>query len=65
MTELDDRERRIIAAYFGLDGHRPMTLEEIGSVLGVTRERVRQLRDRALETLRRHLDAERLEFSPN
>jgi len=38
--------------YFGLEGGREHTLEEIGSMLGVTRERVRQLRDRALKRLR-------------
>ena len=40
------------AAAFGLDGGREHTLEEIGGMLGVTRERVRQLRDRALRRLR-------------
>jgi RNA polymerase primary sigma factor len=38
--------------YFGLEGGRPMTLQEIARELGVTRERVRQLRDRALKRLR-------------
>jgi RNA polymerase primary sigma factor len=38
--------------YYGLDGDEPRTLKEIGLALGVTRERVRQLRDRALERLR-------------
>lgn len=65
MTTLDDRERWIVAAYFGIDGQAPMTLEEIGSVMAVTRERVRQLRNRALKKLRRRLHAERVEFSPN
>ena len=37
--------------YFGLEGEREHTLEEIGNHLGVTRERIRQLRDRALRRL--------------
>ena len=42
----------MLRLYFGLDGGREHTLEEIGGMLGVTRERVRQLRDRALKRLR-------------
>jgi RNA polymerase primary sigma factor len=42
----------VLRLYFGLDGGREHTLEEIGALLGVTRERVRQLRDRALKRLR-------------
>ena len=49
---LDERESGIVRAYFGLGGDEPMTLEEIGDSLGVTRERVRQLRNRALAKLR-------------
>ncbi len=46
------RDAKVLRLYFGLDGGREHTLEEIGSMLGVTRERVRQLRDRALRRLR-------------
>ena len=49
---LDDRDAQVLRLYFGLDGGREHTLEEIGSELGVTRERIRQLRDRALRRLR-------------
>ena len=42
----------MLRLYFGLDGGREHTLEEIGGMFGVTRERVRQLRDRALKRLR-------------
>ncbi len=49
---LAPRDARVIQLYFGLDGGREHTLEEIGAMLGVTRERVRQLRDRALKRLR-------------
>ncbi|HWG34926.1 MAG TPA: RNA polymerase sigma factor RpoD/SigA, partial [Gemmatimonadaceae bacterium] len=44
---LKPREARVLRMYFGLDGDEPMTLEVIGEVLGVTRERVRQIKDRA------------------
>jgi RNA polymerase primary sigma factor len=49
---LSPRDRRVLVMYFGLEGSRPMTLQEIARELGVTRERVRQLRDRALKRLR-------------
>jgi len=49
---LAPRDRRVLILYFGLEGNRPMTLQEIARDLGVTRERVRQLRDRALKRLR-------------
>lgn len=49
---LAPRDRRVLTLYFGLEGSRPMTLQEIARELAVTRERVRQLRDRALKRLR-------------
>ena len=49
---LDEREDYIIRCYFGLDGNEYITLQEIGVHLGLTRERVRQLRDRALNKMR-------------
>jgi len=52
---LDDRERKIIFQRFGLDGGNPKTLEEIGKKFGVTRERIRQLQNVALDKLRRAL----------
>lgn len=52
IDRLDEREQLILRAYFGLEQTRPMTLEQIGTVLGLTRERVRQLRDRALLRVR-------------
>lgn len=48
---LAPRDARVVRLYFGLDGELPLTLEEIGNMIGVTRERVRQLRDRALKRL--------------
>ncbi len=52
---LDDREKKIIYARFGLDGGKPKTLEEVGRKFGVTRERIRQLQNIALLKLRRAL----------
>ena len=49
---LDEQETMIVRAYFGLGDSEPKTLEEIGHDLGVTRERIRQLRNRALDKLR-------------
>jgi RNA polymerase primary sigma factor len=49
---LDDREQRIIRFYFGLDGNEPLTLEEIGSLMDLTRERIRQIKERAFSKLR-------------
>jgi RNA polymerase primary sigma factor len=44
--------QRVLIARFGLDGSKPKTLEEVGVLLGITRERVRQLETRALRELR-------------
>jgi RNA polymerase primary sigma factor len=52
LDTLSERDAKVIRLYYGLDGNREHTLEEIGNMLGVTRERVRQLRDRALKRLR-------------
>ncbi len=52
LATLAPRDARVLRLYFGLDGGREHTLEEIGGMLGVTRERIRQLRDRALKRLR-------------
>ncbi|MDP9222515.1 MAG: RNA polymerase sigma factor RpoD/SigA [Actinomycetota bacterium] len=52
LRTLAARDAKVLRLYFGLDGGREHTLEEIGGMLGVTRERIRQLRDRALKRLR-------------
>jgi RNA polymerase primary sigma factor len=52
LATLGARDARVLRLYFGLDGGTEHTLEEIGDLFGITRERVRQLRDRALKKLR-------------
>jgi RNA polymerase primary sigma factor len=52
LQELKPRDARVVRLYYGLQGEQEHTLEQIGQLLGVTRERVRQLRDRALRELR-------------
>lgn len=52
LSTLDDREREVIRLYFGLGGAVEMTLEEIGVQFRLTRERVRQIKEKALRKLR-------------
>ena len=64
---LTERERKILYLYYGLDDGEERTLEEIGSLLGVTRERIRQIRNRAFEKLRESPHGESLSgfWTPN
>ena len=52
LEELEPRMRHVLERRFGLDGELPQTLEDLGSDLGITRERVRQIETRALRQLR-------------
>ncbi|MBT4099204.1 MAG: RNA polymerase sigma factor RpoD/SigA [Gemmatimonadetes bacterium] len=52
LEDLVSREAEILKLYFGLDGEEPMTLDQIGSRYGLTRERVRQIKEKALHRLR-------------
>src|SRR2546422_4650633 len=52
LNTLQRRDAKVLRLYFGLDGGREHTLEEIGGMLGGTRERGRQLRERARKRLR-------------
>jgi RNA polymerase primary sigma factor len=52
LSTLKEREAKVLRLYFGLDDQEPMTLEEIGTLLGITRERVRQIKENALNRLR-------------
>lgn len=56
LNELNDRQRLVLQKRFGWDGQDPMTLEEVGKVLGVTRERIRQIQNEALKQLRRIME---------
>lgn len=53
---LDDRERKILELRFPIDGSKPMTLEDIGKEMKVTRERIRQLQNQALKKIKAELD---------
>ena len=61
LAGLKERESKILRLYFGLDGSEPMTLEQIGAVLNITRERVRQIKEKALSRLRHVSRARALE----
>ncbi len=52
LLRLNPRQQQVITERFGLHGKKPKTLEEVGVILGITRERVRQLETRALRELR-------------
>lgn len=54
MVYLTDKEKQVIHMAFGFDGEKPMTMEEISSVIGGSSERARQIKDRALKKLRCH-----------
>jgi RNA polymerase primary sigma factor len=58
---LSDRERRILSMYFGLGGEEPMTLEDIGKRLKLTRERIRQIKEKAIQRLRHSTRAKYLQ----
>ncbi len=61
LDRLTPREAEVIKAYFGLDGENKMTLTEIGEKYGLTRERVRQIKERALRRLRKSAMSKKLE----
>lgn len=60
VRSLAPREAKILRLYFGLEEERPHTLEEIGTILGLSRERVRQIKERALSKLRNAPESEKL-----
>ncbi|MDH7493995.1 MAG: RNA polymerase sigma factor RpoD/SigA [Candidatus Saccharicenans sp.] len=53
LNELDEREALVLKLRFGIDSDEPMTLQEIGDRLGLTRERIRQIEQRAMRKLAR------------
>ena len=56
LATLDARESKLLSMRFGLDDGRPKTLEEVGKLLGVTRERIRQIQEQALQKMRIKID---------
>ena len=52
LAQLTEREAEIISSYFGLNGKHPMTLEEIGEKFNLTRERVRQIKEKCIRQLK-------------
>lgn len=63
LSRLDEREQKIIISRFGLDhSQEPLTLKEVGSELGVTKERIRQIEARALNKLRLAAQEEKIEI---
>ncbi len=50
---LSPREVEVLSSYYGLEGKKPLTLEEIGELYNLTRERVRQIKERAIRRLRK------------
>ncbi|HVU64966.1 MAG TPA: sigma factor-like helix-turn-helix DNA-binding protein, partial [Phycisphaerales bacterium] len=65
--DLTDVERTVIEHRFGLetaDGEKPMTLEQVGQIIGVTKERVRQIQNKAMEKIRLELESKFLGVKP-
>ncbi|MFG3494002.1 RNA polymerase sigma factor [Streptomyces sp. NPDC047928] len=60
LSTLGERERKVVQLRYGLDDGRPRTLEEIGRLFGVTRERIRQIESKTLGKLRDHAFADQL-----
>jgi len=60
LDELDDKEERVIRLRFGLDGTEPKTLKEIGEMMNLSRERIRQIEAQALQKLNRSSKCQQL-----
>ncbi len=60
LDALPERERQVIELRYGLRGHEPLTLEEVGRLFGITRERVRQIENNTLKKLKQLPEAQRL-----
>lgn len=60
LKSLPPKQQRVLKSLYGIGMDRPLSMEDIGEEMELTRERVRQIRDQALITLRRHTNARRL-----
>ena len=56
LNGFDERSKEMIIKYYGLDGDEPMTLSEVGEIYGISKERVRQICKKSLETLKNKLE---------
>lgn len=65
LTDLTEREQKILSMRFGLEDGVSHTLEEVGKVFGVTRERIRQIEAKAIEKIREHQKSKALEGFEN
>jgi RNA polymerase primary sigma factor len=65
LTDLTEREQKILSMRFGLEDGVSHTLEEVGKVFGVTRERIRQIEAKAIEKIREHQKSRALEGFEN
>ena len=60
LTMLDERDALILRMYYGLGGYSAMSLEEIGDRIGLTSERVRQIKSKAIKKLKNSCRSKRL-----
>jgi RNA polymerase primary sigma factor len=60
LSTLTQRERKVIELRFGLKGEHPCTLEQVGQIFGVTRERIRQIEAKTLAKLKAYRESRRL-----
>jgi RNA polymerase primary sigma factor len=60
LNSLPQREREVLELRYGLNGHNPLTLEQVGDTFGVTRERIRQIENNTLKKLKHLPEAQRL-----
>ena len=58
LSSLSERERKIITYRFGINGETPHTLEQLGQIMGYSKERIRQLEDGALRKIRENQEFE-------
>ena len=66
MSNLTEREERVLKLRYGLDDNKPRTLEEVGKEFGVTRERIRQIEAKAIKKLKHPTKQKKLDdFSVN
>ena len=57
---LNEKEKSVIKYRYGIGGTEPMTLEQIGQIFNVTRERIRQIEAKALKKMREHPDVQHM-----